>query len=214
MRKPTKTNTFSLLGNARAWEKALLLLIVTVTVALHSAIPTASAAVGAPKAIVAVSTYLPALYSASADEYSEDVQPNEVKPSVQDILLEVCKDHGYGEDCAKVLLGMLWKESNNIPNAIGDRGLARGYFQIHVKLHRVTVGCAEDLRCSAEWSLNYLEHHGYPRSLMYAIQCHNSCLVNNGYAASARRHGLRLWDIPMEYRQTEEYQIATVDVTK
>ena len=94
---------------------------------------------------------------------------------VQDVLLEVCTERGYGEDCAKHLLGMLWKESNNIATAVGDHGRARGYFQIWYKLHKITLECAEDLRCSAEWTLKYMERKGYPKYPNYAIQCHNGC---------------------------------------
>jgi len=119
------------------------------------------------------------------------------EPTVQEILLDVCESRNYGEDCARHLLGMLWKESNNKATAIGDRGKARGYFQIHVKLHKVTLECAEDLRCSAEWSLSYLERNHYPKYVNHAIQCHNGCFIDNGYAASARRHGVRLWPTPL-----------------
>lgn len=117
--------------------------------------------------------------------------------TAQDILLEVCTDSGYGEECAKVLLGMMWKESNNIATAVGDRGKARGFFQIWTKLHKVSLACAQDLACSAEWTLDYMESHGYPRYVNYAVQCHNGCNVPNGYAASAIRHGKRLWSTPL-----------------
>ena len=113
--------------------------------------------------------------------------------SEQEILQQVCAGHGYGDDCAKALLGMMWKESLNDSGAIGDRGLARGYFQIHYKMHGVSIACAEDLRCSAEWSLNYMKSNSYPRYAHYAVQCHNGCNAGNGYAASALRHGERLW---------------------
>ncbi|MBI4457498.1 hypothetical protein HY633_00860 [Candidatus Uhrbacteria bacterium] len=121
-----------------------------------------------------------------------------VEPStVQEVLLEVCADAGYGQDCAQTLLGMLWKESQNVNTAVGDYGNARGYFQIWVKLHKVAVECAEDLRCSAEWSLRHLERRGYPKYVKYAVQCHNGCGIANGYAASALRWGDRLWETPL-----------------
>lgn len=122
----------------------------------------------------------------------EAVKPREL--SEQEILLQVCEARGYGESCAKALLGMMWKESLNDAKAIGDSGKARGYFQIHYKLHKVDISCAEDLRCSAEWSLKYLESNSYPKYVAYAVQCHNGCNAGNGYAASALRHGERLWD--------------------
>ena len=122
----------------------------------------------------------------------EDVKPH--IPTEQETLLQACKAHGYGESCAKALLGMMWKESKNDPNAVGDHGLALGYFQIHYKMHGVTRACAKDLRCSAEWTIGYMESNGYPKYTAYAVQCHNGCNAGNGYAASALRHGERLWN--------------------
>ena len=119
------------------------------------------------------------------------------RESVQTVLLEVCKDRGYGEECAKNLLGMLWKESNNVATAVGDQGRARGYFQIWIHLHKISLNCAEDLKCSSNWTLDYMESNSYPKYARYAIQCHNGCNIDNGYEASARRHGRRLWDQPL-----------------
>lgn len=113
--------------------------------------------------------------------------------SVQETLLRLCERRGYDESCAKALLGMMWKESLYDATAIGDRGKARGYFQIHYRLHDISIGCAEDLVCSTGWTLDYLEQNGYPRWRTYAIQCHNGCNARNGYAASALRHGNRMW---------------------
>jgi hypothetical protein len=123
--------------------------------------------------------------------------PEPVPPTAQKILLDVCQNHGYGEGCGKALLGMMWKESNNIATAVGDHGLALGYFQIHYRMHKVTRACATDLGCSAEWTIKYMERNGYPKNVAYAVQCHNSCGFKNGYAASALRHGDRLWSVPM-----------------
>lgn len=119
------------------------------------------------------------------------------RKSVQTVLLQVCEDRGYGEECAKNLLGMLWKESNNIATAVGDQGRARGYFQIWIHLHKISLNCAEDLQCSANWTIDYLESNSYPKYARYAIQCHNGCNIDNGYEASARRHGRRLWNQPL-----------------
>jgi hypothetical protein len=118
-------------------------------------------------------------------------------PTAQQVLLDVCSSHGYGEDCARTLLGMMWKESQNVATAVGDHGLALGYFQIHYKLHHVTKACATDLHCSANWTLTYMEQNGYPKRVTHAVQCHNSCGLNNGYAAAAVRDGKELWAAPM-----------------
>jgi len=125
----------------------------------------------------------------------------EVQPTVQEVLLDVCEDNGYGEACAKTLLGMLWNESSNRSDVIGDAGKARGYFQIHYKLHKISIACAEDLVCSANWTIKYLERNSYPKYVSYAIQCHNSCNVNNGYAAKAIRNGKNFWNKPLAITQ-------------
>ncbi len=138
----------------------------------------------------------------------DEFQMAPVTYTVQETLLSVCESRGYGEDCAKVLLGMLWTESSNISTAIGDHGAARGYFQIHYKLHHITTACAEDLVCSANWTLTYLESHSYPKYVSYAVQCHNSCNKNNGYAARSLRNGKRLWDQPLLVTQAAPINLA------
>ena len=132
-------------------------------------------------------------------------QPN---PTVQDVLLNVCKANGYGEDCGKTLLGMLWNESQNVSTAVGDHGKARGYFQIWTGLHNIPVSCAEDLACSATWTLHHMEQHGYPTHVSYAVQCHNGCGFENGYAAKALKNGKRLWDQPLLITQAAPIQLA------
>ncbi|MCE9585787.1 hypothetical protein K8R04_00520 [Candidatus Uhrbacteria bacterium] len=131
-----------------------------------------------------------------------------IQPTVQEVLLSVCKENGYGEDCAKTLLGMLWNESSNRSTVIGDNGAARGYFQIHYKLHKISIACAEDLVCSANWSINYLERNSYPKYVSYAVQCHNSCNVNNGYAAKAFRNAKLMWNQPLAVTQAAPIVLA------
>lgn len=133
----------------------------------------------------------------AVDAAEAQVQGPPEPPTVQEVLLDVCQSGGYGEDCARTLLGIMWKESQNDANAIGDGGKARGYFQIHYRLHRISIGCAEDLHCSAAWTLKYMEQNGYPKYPTYAIQCHNGCGIRNGYAASVLRNAKRLWSDPM-----------------
>jgi hypothetical protein len=129
-------------------------------------------------------------------------------PTVQEVLLSVCKENGYGEACAKTLLGMLWTESSNMSAVIGDNGKARGYFQIHYKLHKISIACAEDLVCSANWSIKYLERNSYPKYVNYAVQCHNSCNVNNGYSAKVVRYGNAFWNKPLTVKQTAPITLA------
>ncbi len=174
--------------------------ITLAIVLLTSAVHPFQAQAAAPEAVAA-------LFEIDQKELPEEPKAESIA-TVQDVLLKVCADRGYGQDCAKHLLGMLWKESNNIANAIGDNGKARGYFQIHYKLHKISIDCAEDLECSANWTLTYLERNGYPKYVAYAIQCHNGCNIDNGYAASALRHGKRLWERPLAIVKTSEMALA------
>lgn len=146
---------------------------------------------------------------ADADAMETAVADAQV-PTVQDVLLDVCEARGYGEDCAKTLLGMVWVESNNVYDAVGDQGRARGYFQIWYRLHGISVDCAEDLVCSADWTISYLERNSYPTYESYAVQCHNSCNAGNGYAAKVARHGERLWDDPMTVDQTAPIDLSQI----
>ncbi len=138
-----------------------------------------------------------AVQGPGADYMNEELQTAQTFNTVQGTLLELCENRGYGEDCARTLLGMLWKESLNDAQAIGDYGQARGYFQIWYRLHGISIDCAEDLTCSANWTLDYLEQNGYPHHKAYAIQCHNGCEIWNGYWQSAVRWGDRKWNTPL-----------------
>ncbi|NBS41421.1 hypothetical protein EBS80_02070 [bacterium] len=132
------------------------------------------------------------------------------EPSVQDVLLAVCEKNGYGENCAETLTGMLWIESNNRFDVVGDHGLALGYFQIHYKMHKISADCAKDLVCSANWTIGYMERHSYPTYVSYAVQCHNSCNAGNGYAAKALRNGARLWDQPLTITQDAAIDLSQI----
>lgn len=139
---------------------------------------------------------------------TETITVPEAQPTVQEVLLKVCEENGYGEACAKTLLGMLWTESSNRSTVIGDGGKARGYFQIHYKLHKISIACAEDLVCSANWTIKYLERNSYPKYVNYAIQCHNSCNVNNGYTAKVIRYGKNFWNQPLAITQAAPIVLA------
>jgi hypothetical protein len=147
----------------------------------------------------ALSEELSSLDGLSASDYDEPTGPL-VPPTAREVLLSVCRDRGYGEDCAKLLYGMVWKESRFDGLAVGDQGRAQGYFQIHYKLHGISLACAQNLKCSAAWSLRYMESNGYPSYAAQAVQCHNGCGVRNGYAAAVKSVGNRKWK---EAEQTE-----------
>jgi len=137
------------------------------------------------------------------------VSEQAIEPSVQDALLYVCNTRGYGEGCAKTLFGMLWIESSNISTAVGDSGLARGYYQIHCAMHGISTACAEDIVCSANWTLTYMERNGYPSATYYAVQCHNGCHANNGYVERAQRATWNLWDTPLAISQSAPVRLTT-----
>lgn len=160
---------------------------------------------GQPAIAVTAPAVAPAVEVAEAEQTIEPEEPL----TVQDVLLHVCESRGYGEDCAKTLLGMLWTESSNRSTVIGDGGRARGYFQIHYRLHKISIECAEDLVCSADWTISYLERNHYPKYKDYAIQCHNSCNVKNGYVNKVKRYAAHFWDKPLAIEQAEPIRIAS-----
>lgn len=148
---------------------------------------------------------------ASAEAEVAQSEPPVSQHTVQEVLLHVCEENGYGEACAKTLLGMVWTESSNRSSVIGDNGRARGYFQIHYKLHKISIACAEDLVCSANWTIKYLERNQYPKYVNYAVQCHNSCNVNNGYVGKVTRYGNQFWNQPLAVTQTAPIELAVSD---
>ncbi len=181
----------------QAWmQKTASTLALTVLVAGPS-VPMATAPNTDPAIMVAVSA-----------EQNQEEMISETAPTVQEVLLGVCEDRGYGEDCAKTLLGMLWTESSNRSTVIGDGGRARGYFQIHYKLHKITTACAEDLVCSSNWTISYLERNQYPKYVDYAVQCHNSCNAGNGYVGKVKRYAAQFWNQPLAIEQAAPIQLA------
>jgi len=146
----------------------------------------------------------------AAEMAVEAVQEQPVEPTVQEVLTKVCAARGYDVKCAKALFGMMFQESTNKYNAVGDNGKALGYFQIHYKMHKVSRECATDLTCSAEWSLDYLESNKFSKYPDYAIQCHNGCNADNGYVNRVWRHAANLWDKPMLVKQPST-QVAVIE---
>lgn len=187
-------------------QRKILAILILATALTNSQIPITQAAQSAIDADQLFITFDDTVTTTTEEPKTEI--PQTAKPTVQEVLLNVCETRGYGADCAKTLLGMLWNESSNRSTVIGDNGKARGYFQIHYRLHKISIACAEDLICSANWTLDYLESNSYPRYVAYAVQCHNSCNVNNGYAAKASRNGKYFWDKPLEIEQAAPIELA------
>jgi hypothetical protein len=163
---------------------------------------------GQPVLVEPVPNIDSAIMIAVSAEQKQEEMISETAPTVQEVLLDVCEDRGYGEDCAKTLVGMLWTESSNRSTVIGDGGRARGYFQIHYKLHKITAACAEDLVCSSNWTISYLESNQYPKYVDYAVQCHNSCNAGNGYVGKVKRYAAQFWNQPLAVEQIAPIQLA------
>lgn len=77
------------------------------------------------------------------------------------------------ETCWKTLYAMAWQESTFNKYPTGDQGRSIGWFHIQVRTHKITRECAENLGCSATWTLNHLIANGYPDRYAYSIQSHN-----------------------------------------
>ena len=129
----------------------------------------------------------------------------EASSTVQQVLLQVCQDQGFDQTCAKHLLGILMQESMGNATAVGDHGLARGWFQInHYYNPDVPVKCAEDLKCSANWTLKHLVRNGYPKTVRWAIWCHNGCGISKTYVNSVLRKGEANWSEPLPVVTADE----------
>lgn len=130
--------------------------------------------------------------------------------TVQEKLMEICEANEAITDvqkCAKHLLGMVMTESEAKATAIGDKGYARGWFQINRYYNPdVLTDCAEDLECSAEWTLERLIKKGYLKHPNWAIWCHNGCGINQYYVPKVIRKGNYHWDKPIVHVTAEEHR--------
>ncbi len=153
-----------------------------------------------------------ALFPSVQPEVPETASTPEKSQTVQDVLLSICQDRGYDEDCAKHLMGILMQESMGKANAVGDHGMAHGWFQINRYYNPdVSVECAEDLTCSANWTLDHLEKKGYGKNAAWnnwAIQCHNGCGISKTYVKQVLTKGKIYWDQPISLDQSVEIALA------
>jgi len=152
-------------------------------------------------------------YAAGA---AESAEPDSTQPvvetktplTVQEKLLEVCEaneDILDAEKCAKHLLGIVMTESDARATAIGDKGYARGWFQINRYYNPdVDTACAEDLECSATWTLKRLVSKGYLKHPNWAIWCHNGCGIAQYYVPKVLRKAAYHWDKPITLVTAEE----------
>lgn len=162
-----------------------------------------------PMRVLAASPDESALTTPAVAAETAAVAP-EAPSTVQDVLLGVCQGDQQipdelTEKCAKDLFGILMQESKGKANAVGDHGLAHGWFQInHYFNPDVSIGCAEDLQCSAQWTLDHLEKKGYPRYAYSAIWCHNGCGINPDYVPAVRYKSAKYWGSPLPVVTADE----------
>lgn len=138
----------------------------------------------------------------------ETIVVPQVPATVQEVLLGICEANVSiidAEKCAKHLLGIVMTESEAKATAIGDKGYARGWFQINSYYNpNVPKACAEDLECSANWTLDRLLKKGYMRSSNWAIWCHNGCGINKYYVPKVLRKGEFHWNKPITVVTADE----------
>jgi len=138
------------------------------------------------------------------------IEQPEDQAMVQDVLLQVCQENedipeAMQQKCAQDLFGILMQESMGKATAVGDHGLARGWFQINRYYNpKVTVACAEELRCSAEWTLDHLVTNKYLKYQNWAIWCHNGCNLNQKYVPAVRRKITLYWSTPLPVVSADE----------
>ncbi len=89
------------------------------------------------------------------------------------ILMKVCRDHGYEDaDCPRILYGMAQQESYFGKVMDGDSGRSHGFFHI-MYYHNVPRSCTDDLKCSANWTLDRMVRLGFATNRNIAIERHN-----------------------------------------
>ncbi len=143
--------------------------------------------------------------SAATTETVAEVPPQPFEPisTVQEILKQVCQENTAipevrQESCSRDLFGIMMQESRGKATAVGDHGLARGWFQINRRYNpEVSAACAEDLHCSAAWTLDNLVSNQYLKYANWAIWCHNGCNINPHYVPAVRFKTAKYWDEPM-----------------
>ncbi len=194
--KLTKNKALSMLGGLKSGLSILMAIVLM------------SSTILTQKAYAASTDSVTALFG--IDQQNALEEP-ETLSTVQDTLLKVCMDHGYDEECAKHLFGILMQESMGKATAKGDYDAtskiywARGWFQINRYYNPdVSIKCAEDITCSAEWTLAHLEKKGYPQNVNRAIWCHNGCGINKAYVPAVKKKTSLYWNTPMTLVTAEE----------
>lgn len=110
----------------------------------------------------------------------------------------MCSAEGLDDFCWKDLYAICRVETGCDAEKVGDSGNSYGLFQIHRGYHPdVTMDEAVDVKFAASWTLKRLMRYGYPEYRTKAIQCHNSCTANNGYAEKVKAEATKVVDNPI-----------------
>ena len=121
--------------------------------------------------------------------------PAKTSSELLPVASKVCEKVGLPTDpCARDLVAMAWKESRFNVNAVGDNNRSFSWFQIQTKLHKVTLDCAKDFMCAAEWTAKHLIKHGYGDGMRsYALSRHNGAgPAARKYAESVKAYSLAM----------------------
>lgn len=89
------------------------------------------------------------------------------------ILTNACRQNGVaGSECPKILYAMAQQESYLCKALSGDGGRSRGCFHI-MDYHNVPKSCADDLACSADWTIKRMIRQGFKTDPDTAVMLHN-----------------------------------------
>lgn len=104
--------------------------------------------------------------------------------TLDDIIRKGCAERNLDEEqCYRDVKALAKMESGERTEAVGDNGTSYGIFQIHLPAHpTITKEQATDPEFSTYWTIDNLVRNGYPEYRKLALQCHNGCSKNNGYA--------------------------------
>lgn len=95
-----------------------------------------------------------------------------------------CASVGFKSlDCRNIILAISYHETQGWTDFSGDSGCSTGWVHINRCVHtHITNAATMDAAFAFAWTAQRLKAFGYPTYRTQAIQCHNGCYANNGYA--------------------------------
>jgi len=96
-----------------------------------------------------------------------------------------CANQGFKSlDCRNIILAISYHETGGWRDFSGDSGCSTGWVHINRCVHRhIAKAQTMDAAFAFQWTAQRLKAYGYPTYRTQAIQCHNGCYANNGYAS-------------------------------